>query len=122
MFTSIFQKCKNSIHFSTHGWKANHEFWFFRCQHESNQRDIAEFPEIEQAVIFGSRAMGNYRKGSDIDIAIMGQNINQHTITRLSALLNEELPLPWFFDIVDFTHLPHPELARHIREHGKRII
>lgn len=88
---------------------------------EQIKKTIAEFPEIEQAVIFGSRAMGNYRKGSDIDIAIMGQNIDHHTTTRLSALLNEELPLPWFFDIVDFTHLSHPELARHIREHGKRF-
>ncbi len=88
---------------------------------EMIKASFAQFPEIEQALIFGSRAMGNYRKGSDIDIAIMGQNIDHRTENRISALLNEELPLPYFFDIVDYTHLSHPELAEHIKKYGRTI-
>ena len=34
---------------------------------------IRQFPDIEEAVIFGSRAKGNYKKGSDVDIAIKGK-------------------------------------------------
>jgi predicted nucleotidyltransferase len=82
---------------------------------------INKFPEIEQAIIFGSRAMGNYRKGSDVDIAICGKNINHIIENRLSSLLNEELPLPYFFDVVDYTHLTHTKLTAHIKEFGKPI-
>ena len=37
---------------------------------------LEQHDEIEKAVIFGSRAMGNYKKGSDVDIAIIGENEN----------------------------------------------
>ncbi|WP_204226487.1 nucleotidyltransferase domain-containing protein [Clostridium botulinum] len=36
---------------------------------------LDKFEEIEKAIIFGSRAMGNYKKGSDVDIAIIGKNV-----------------------------------------------
>ncbi len=54
-------------------------------------------------------------------MAIMGKNIDYQTVTRLSARLNEELPLPYFFDIVDFTHLSHLKLAEHIKKYGRPI-
>ena len=85
------------------------------------KQTIAQFPEIEQAVIFGSRAIGNYRKGSDVDLAIIGKQINHLTENRLSSILNEELPLPYFFDVVDYTHLTHPKLSEHIKKVGKPI-
>ena len=34
---------------------------------------ISKYPEIEEVIIFGSRAMGNYKKGSDIDLALKGK-------------------------------------------------
>ena len=37
---------------------------------------LEQHDEIEKAIIFGSRAMGNYKKGSDVDIAIIGENVN----------------------------------------------
>lgn len=85
------------------------------------KQTIAQFPEIEQAVIFGSRAIGNYRKGSDVDLAIIGKQINHLTENRLSSILNEELPLPYFFDVVDYTHLTHQKLSEHIKKVGKPI-
>ena len=36
------------------------------------RKALEKYDEIEKAVIFGSRAMGNYKKGSDVDIAIDG--------------------------------------------------
>lgn len=77
------------------------------------------FPEIEKAIIFGSRAMGNYKKGSDIDIAILGNNINDKTITRLSATLNEEKPIPYFIDIVNYNSITNIQLKEHIDKEGK---
>ena len=64
------------------------------------EKAIAKYPEIEEAVIFGSRAMGNYKKGSDVDLAVKGARIDRRIINRLSDDLNEEYPLPRFFDVV----------------------
>ena len=82
---------------------------------------ISEFAEIEKAAVFGSRAKGNYNKGSDIDIAIFGEMITFSTIAGLHSRLEEESPLPYFFDIVDYTHSGHQELKEHIDRVGKTI-
>ena len=86
------------------------------------EKTIKKFPEIERAIIFGSRAMGNYKQGSDVDIAIEGKCISDKTVTQLSAMLNEEMPLPYYFDIIHYGNLKNNELKRHIDEEGKKII
>jgi len=58
------------------------------------------YEKIQNAVIFGSRAMGNYKKASDIDIAIFGKDIKRNIVGRLSGLLNYELPIPYFVEVV----------------------
>lgn len=82
---------------------------------------IKKFDEIEKAVIFGSRAKGNYKPGSDVDIGIYGKNITFDTVSALHAMLEAKGPLPYFFDIVDYTHLSHMELKEHIDRVGKVI-
>jgi len=84
-------------------------------------RRIKEYDEIAKASIFGSRVKGNYKPGSDIDIAIYGENVDFNTISSLQAKLEEEGPLPFFFDIVDYTHLTHKELQEHIDRVGQVI-
>lgn len=79
---------------------------------------VSSHKEIEKAVIFGSRAMGNYRPGSDIDIAIYGTRISHDTVSSLWAMLNEYGPLPYFIDIVDYTHLSHVGMKEHIDRAG----
>lgn len=82
---------------------------------------LGKFPEIEKAVIFGSRAKGNYKPGSDVDIAIYGEKIDFDVVSALHAMLEDEGPLPYYFDIVDYTHLTHEELKEHIDRVGKVI-
>lgn len=82
---------------------------------------IRGFDEIEKAYIFGSRAKGNYKPGSDIDIAIYGENINSDILSKLNSILEEKSPMPYFFDIVDYSHLKHKELKEHIDRVGKAI-
>ncbi|NSW92788.1 MAG: nucleotidyltransferase domain-containing protein [Firmicutes bacterium] len=82
---------------------------------------IKKFPEIQKALIFGSRAKGNYKPGSDVDIAICGERITFDTLSSLHAVLEEYGPLPYFFDIVDYSHLEHKELKEHIDRVGKVI-
>lgn len=82
---------------------------------------IRSFSEIDKAVIFGSRAKGNYKPGSDIDIAIYGEKVTFDILARLHSALEDESPMPYLFDIIDFTHLDHTELKEHIERVGKVI-
>lgn len=82
---------------------------------------IQQFEEIEKVIIFGSRAMGNFKEGSDIDLAILGSHVNLNTITKLSNLLNEELPIPYFIDVVDIKTIKEAALKEHILKEGKVI-
>jgi len=79
---------------------------------------LTQFPEIEQAVIFGSRAKNSYREGSDVDIALSGSSVNFDVVSRVHALLEDESKMPYLFDIVDYTHLNHKELREHIERVG----
>lgn len=82
---------------------------------------ISKLKEIERAVIFGSRAMGNYKKGSDVDIVVMGNNITKDTILQLDEYLNEIYPLPYFFDIINYNEISNKKLKEHIDKVGKEI-
>jgi uncharacterized protein len=79
---------------------------------------LSQFDEIQKAVIFGSRVKGNYKTGSDVDIAIWGKDVTFTTISRLHAILEDESPMPYLFDIVDYTHLTHEKLREHIDRVG----
>ncbi len=77
--------------------------------------------EIATVVLFGSRAKGNYKPGSDVDLAVKGDRITHRTITQLADLLNEELPLPYFFDVVHYKTLESQPLVDHIDRVGAVI-
>jgi predicted nucleotidyltransferase len=78
---------------------------------------LAHYPEIEKAVLYGSRAKGNYRNGSDIDLTLFGDGLNFSLLTRLDNEL-DDLLLPYKFDISVFANLTHPDLIGHIRRVG----
>ncbi|WP_347489241.1 nucleotidyltransferase domain-containing protein [Desulfoscipio sp. XC116] len=82
---------------------------------------VKKYSEIEETILFGSRAMGNYKKGSDVDLALVGEKVDRKTVRRLSDDLNEEYPLPYFFDIVNCNDIMNEELKKHIDSVGKSI-
>lgn len=82
---------------------------------------ISEFETIEKASIFGSRAMGNYKKGSDVDMAIFGKQITKEVIFKLDDYLNEIFPLPYFFDILHYENISNDNLKKHIDDEGKVV-
>ena len=75
---------------------------------------IQEFSEIEEVILFGSRAKGNYKKGSDVDLAIKGDRITYEITARFADCLDEEKPLPYFFDFVHYEAIAEPMLKAHI--------
>lgn len=78
---------------------------------------LAAHPEIERAILYGSRAMGNYRAGSDIDLCLKGEAL---TLTQLLKIENEldELLLPYKIDLSLHHALDNPGLIDHIRRVG----
>ena len=79
-----------------------------------------EIPEVEKVIIFGSRAMGNFKKGSDVDLALEGE-INADILARVRSRLNEGLPLPYVFDIFALRGINNVDLQKHIKEYGKPL-
>ena len=79
---------------------------------------ISSYSEIEEAILFGSRAKGTYRTGSDVDIALVGKKINHSIISGISLWLNEETLMPYKFDVVHFNKIQSPDLIEHIKRAG----
>lgn len=82
-------------------------------------RVLKVFPEVKEAIIFGSRAKGNHKPGSDIDLAVKGAFEDYHLVERLRHMLDEGLYLPYFFDVVDYDRISNPSLKEHIDRVGK---
>lgn len=82
-------------------------------------RVLEKFPEVQEAIIFGSRAKGNYKPGSDVDIALKGRHLKRETITDIAIELNEETTMPYRFDVLNFNEMEEPELLEHIKRVGK---
>ena len=80
-------------------------------------KTLSQFDTIDKAIIFGSRAKGNYSHGSDVDIALKG-TIDFKTVAKLSYLLNQESFMPYKFDIVNYTKTQHNDLKEHIDRVG----
>jgi len=78
---------------------------------------LAHFPDVEKAVIYGSRAKGNYRKGSDIDLVLFGDGLTDNMMSRIYWAL-DDLLLPYKIDLSLFSKLKHPALIDHIRRVG----
>lgn len=79
---------------------------------------IGTCQDIAEVVLFGSRAKGNYKPGSDVDLAIKGNRVTPRTVAALADGLNEEKPLPYFFDVVHYDRLDCAQLKDHIDRVG----
>ena len=85
------------------------------------RKALEKHPEIERAILYGSRALGNYKKGSDVDLAIVGKRVTHKIIVRLNDDLNEVYPLPYMFDLVHYDDLSNENLIDHIDQHGEEM-
>ena len=79
---------------------------------------FAKYPQIEKAVIYGSRAKGNYKNGSDIDLTLYGGN--DLTLPVLYAIMDQidDLLLPYTIDLSLFSSISDPDVIEHIQRVG----
>lgn len=76
-----------------------------------------KYREIDQVMLFGSRARGDYRSNSDVDLCIFGDNISHLILAKINMEINE-LNTPLSFDILAFNELSKPELIKNILSEG----
>jgi predicted nucleotidyltransferase len=85
------------------------------------QNAFRRFPEIERVWVFGSRAKGTQRPGSDVDLAVSGIGVSLTTLLRLGDWLEEASPLPFRFDLVHLETLKNKALRAQIEQTGNLL-
>jgi len=73
--------------------------------------------DIEWVKLFGSRARGDAKRTSDIDLAVAG---GKEVITKLSVAFDDS-KLPYTFDIIDYNRQTNERLKQAIDQDGKLI-
>lgn len=79
-----------------------------------------QVPHLESVILYGSRAKGNYRKYSDVDITLTGNGLTISDQYKLENLLYES-DLPYFYDVSILDKITNPDLVDHIRRRGITI-
>jgi len=84
---------------------------------EKIQGVFARFPAIEKVVLYGSRAKGNFKTGSDIDLTLYGEALTSDLCSTIASEL-DDLLLPYTIDLSIFDELNHAKLREHIERVG----
>jgi predicted nucleotidyltransferase len=84
---------------------------------ERSRGAIARFPELERVVLFGSRAKGTAKRGSDMDLALCGKGLDWRVLGRIENRL-DDLLLPYTFSLVHHDVRIDSEVAAHIARVG----
>lgn len=92
------------------GLKEEHIYLINQC--------FAQYTAIEQVILYGSRAKGTFRNGSDIDLTIIDNNMTYSELMRLENLI-DDLMLPYKMDISLKREINNPDLLAHIDRVGK---
>jgi len=76
-----------------------------------------KYSQIEEAILYGSRAKGNYRNGSDIDLTLKGTDLDLSTLSKIEIEL-DDLFLPHKIDLSIFLKIENTDLIEHINRIG----
>src|SRR5690554_2848389 len=82
------------------------------------QAVFSNYPQIEEVLIYGSRAKGNYQPASDIDLTLKGSGIDTSLQTQIEFDL-DDLLLPYKFDLSIYDKISNSKFLEHINEVGK---
>jgi len=82
------------------------------------QAILASCPAVETAIVYGSRAKGNFSMGSDIDLTLVGAALTQDMLSHLVGQF-EESNLPYQVDLSILRYIDNPSLREHVERVGK---
>ena len=78
---------------------------------------LVRHPSVTRAVLFGSRAKGNFREGSDIDLALEGEDLGEREMADIRSKLDDE-PIAHRVDLILKKTITYHELLDHIERVG----
>lgn len=78
---------------------------------------LRNYPSIDRAILYGSRAKGNYREASDIDLTLVGDTLDLDLLHSIEIAL-DELLLPYTIDLSIFHKIENTDLIEHIKRVG----
>ena len=78
---------------------------------------FSRFPQVRSAVLFGSRAKGTHKPGSDVDLTLQGEGLNLATLYKISAALSDS-DIPYKFDLSIQSQIENPDFLDHIKRVG----
>lgn len=81
---------------------------------------FSKYQQVEKVLIYGSRAMGNFKPASDIDLTLIGKDIDLSLLTKIEFDL-DDLMLPYKFDVSIYDKISNAEFLNHIKRVGKEI-
>ncbi len=77
-----------------------------------------KYNTVSKVILYGSRAKGNYRNSSDIDLTLIGSDIDFSTLVKIENDL-DDLLLPYKIDLSIFNNIEDNHLIEHINRVGK---
>lgn len=77
-------------------------------------------PRVEEVWLYGSRAMGSHRPGSDVDLTLVGHQLSHPDRLDLMEAI-DALMLPWSVDLSLLAELP-ADLRAHVSRVGRRLV
>lgn len=92
----------------------------FGLKEEVIQKIVAvftQFPQISEVILYGSRALGTFKNGSDIDLSLKGKDLNLETMNKIANEL-DDLLLPYTFDLSIYDQISNQDLKKHIDRVG----
>ena len=100
---------------------SDHDFRFGLPAHAVQRLcdQVARYP-VEKAIIYGSRAKGNYRQGSDIDLTLIAPDMTSRQLLQLEQAI-DDLLLPWKVDLSLYHQIDNPSLMSHIQRVGRPL-
>jgi len=78
---------------------------------------FAKYPQVEEVILYGSRAKGDFKNGSDIDLTLKGKELNLSLLNKINLEIDDR-SLPYTFDISIFDQISNPDLVDHIKRRG----
>ena len=94
------------------------EFGLKDIEIQAIRETLATIPEVEEAIIYGSRARGTNRVSSDIDITLKGNNLTYLQLALIDAKI-DDLYLPYFVDLSLYSMIKNVDLIASIEREGK---
>lgn len=87
-------------------------------QHRQKIRAIfSSYDQIEKVLVYGSRAIGNYRNNSDIDLSLIGNKIDFDILLKIENQL-DDLLLPYEIDLSIYHKIENSDLIDYINRVG----